>query len=217
MTETLLTAEPPAPDPAIAPAADSASPTPSDATATPPVPVADPPAPVVPAPELTYNVALSDGSILSTDTPERIVAFARAHGLSPDVAAKMPELLETAVTSHAESIKATHAAAVDQWTKASLADPAIGATPQERTANIEKGRAVIRKYAATNPQDAEALKGFLSETGQGSHPAAVRFFVWLGKQAGEGTLALPSSAPTVKKSLGEILYPDMANNYGQGQ
>ncbi len=150
----------------------------------PAVPAA-PPAPVVPD---KYELKLPDGSPLDAAATERIAATARELGLSNDAAQKMVDL------SNAELVRQEEA-----WKAEALADPTLGATPEERKATVDRGRAVLRKFSEASPSDAEAFADFLEGTGLGSNPATVRFFAWLGKAMGEGKVIVAGPGEGQKK------------------
>lgn len=188
------------PAPATTSGADSS---PAPAAATPaPVTTLGAPAPIV------YDLKLPEKSSFDAAVLERTVAHAKALGLSPEHAQKDLEFWnqETATRVEAEKAAEREAAlaamqpggaewlkAVEGWRAETLADTALGATPAERKAAIDKGHGVIQKYVEQYPKDGEAFKAFINTSGLGDHPTAVRLFAWLGKAMGEGTLVLPDA------------------------
>jgi hypothetical protein len=100
----------------------------------------------------------------------------------------------------------------DTWRAQTLADPALGATPEERDAAIAKGTQVIRRFAEADPDGGGTLMQFLDDSGLQHHPGVVRFFAWLGKSAGEGTMihATPESG---KRDPKDVMYPGQSGPY----
>lgn len=208
ITDPVDPAAPPTPPieapPAVAP----------DKPADPPAPPADP---SKKAPDdVVYDLKLPAESTLDPAVIERTAAIARSLGLSNEAAQKALDLVHQEVTSAKDATLESFAPGGAEWTKQTeswaketLADPALGNTPAERLSAIAKGQSVLAKYTEANAADAEAFKGFLNETGFGSHPVAARFFAWLGTSASEGQMVRPAAVtPSGKeKSLGEIFYP----------
>ena len=173
--------------------------------------------------EVKYELKLPDGSPLDAAALERTAATARELGLSQDAAQKALELVNTEVTSRItaerDALLAAYSPGGDEWQKQvdgwkaeTLADPALGKTPEERTASIESGKGLLRKYGEVHPADKEAMDNFLNTSGLGDHPAAAKFFAWLGKAMSEGTMPLTggnSGGGSVAERLNS-LYPSMA-------
>jgi hypothetical protein len=192
--------DPPAAPPA--PAAPAAPETPA-APATEP-PKTDPP-PAAAVDEVKYDLKLPEGVTLDAALLERTATTARARGLSQEQAQATVDLVASEITSAldaersriADSYQPGGAAwqqVVDGWKAETTADPKLGATPEERQAAVDRGFGIVRKYGEANPNDAQAMTEFLDSSGLGNHPAAVRFFAWLGKAAGEGDMPTPNAA-----------------------
>ena len=202
-----------APEATTSPATESSA---SGVAATPAAPVAAAAAPVAPA---TYTLTLPAGVTDPTLT-ERTAAIARTRGLTneqaqglldfgvSEAAAREKAALDAYETSHAPGGEAW-TKTVDGWKEQTLADESLGKTPAERQATVERGHQVVLKFAESNPKDADALKGFLNDSGLGNHPTVVRLFAWLGKAASEGSVVHPTAdaGQTQTKSLADIFYP----------
>lgn len=210
MSKTLLT-DPPAPESAapIVPPADAAA-----VPATPPADATVPPA--EPPPVVEYTLALPEHSVLDAAAIERTVAIAREQGLSPAHAQAALNLANTEATALRDATLAAyqpggaeHAKIVEGWQAETLADPALGATPEARQATIQRAIGVIDRFAVANPAEGTALKQALNDTGFGSKREVVRFMAWLGESAREGTIVQGDDAPPPPKSVAARLYPNL--------
>ncbi len=160
------------------------------------------------------KVILPKDAAIDADALGRTVAIARAQGLSSEHAQAFADLVNSEVAQSRAALLAAHQPGGAAWTKQldawkadTLADPSLGKTPSERTAAVQRGANVLKKYAEANPDDAEQMTAFLTDSGLGEHPAAVRFFNWLGKAAGERSLVLGNDT-SVQRSAAEIMYPN---------
>ena len=96
---------------------------------------------------------------------------------------------------------------LDTWRAETLADPALGATPEERTAAVQRGVQIIDRFAAANPAQGAAMKKFLNDTGLGEKREVAHFFAWLGKASGEPqTLGGPVTDNAGEPSLAQRMY-----------
>lgn len=184
-------------------------------------PQAEPPkkneeAPVIPptaAPknEVTYDLTLPEGSAADPALVERTVAIARARGLSNDQAQAALDLAAQELTSAQASGREALTQQVEQWKQATMSDPALGKTNEERIAKIQRGRLVVDKFIAANPDLADEFKSVLNEDGIGNHRALVRLMAWMGDSMTEGSLVMPRAQDGAgKKSDTELFYPAAA-------
>lgn len=179
--------------------------------------------PVVPE---TYDLKAPEGSALDDAAIERTAATARELGLSQEHAQKALDFVASEVKTRVESaVEAARAdllksyapggeawqEQVDGWKAEALKDASLGKTEADRTAAIQRGQAVLQKFAEAQPEDAESTKQFLNISGLGNHPAVVRFFSWLGKAAGEAQMVTPGAAGGGEKSTAELLYGSSAS------
>ena len=177
-------------------------------------PSADAPKAETPAGEVTYDLKLPESAVIDASALERTAAIARELGLSNEAAQTMLGALNREAKAVIDATLAAHAPGgaewakqVETWETALKADPALGATPEERQAAVQKGVAVIDRFAQQHPERAQALKSYLDTSGLGSHPDVVHFFAWLGKSASEGGRIDPSAtARTGRKSDAELFY-----------
>lgn len=204
----------------------------ADAVATPPadvVPVVAapdtgaPPAPPAADPaEITYSLTLPENAAIDAAVLERTTAIARELGLSNEHAQKTlnlvnqeaASLVDARVKAAVEALQPGGEAWAKQladWKTETLADPSLGKTEPERTAAIQKGHALVGKYAEASPKDADTFKAFLNDSGLGNHPAANRFFAWLGKAMDEGSLHLPDAQGGALSEDAKLarMYPSM--------
>jgi hypothetical protein len=164
-----------------------------------------------------YELTLPEDSTLDDAALERIAATARARGLSQEQAQSVVELANGEVQAATAALLAAHqpggavwAKQVEQWKADALADAALGKTPEERTAAVQRGQSVMAKYAEMHPDDAPAMTEFLNDSGLGNHPAAVRFFAWIGRSMSEGTLAMPGTQGSdTPEDRARRMYPTM--------
>lgn len=167
--------------------------------------------------EVTYTLTLPENSTLDPAVLERTALIAKARGLTNEQAQAMVDLANGEVATHLEAAMKAHAPGgaawektVNDWKAQTLADESLGKTVQEREATIDRGKAVLRKFAEGNPEKAAKFTAFLETSGLGSHPDAVGFIAWLGTAMGEGS-HVPAGKPSEgKKGPEERWYPDLA-------
>lgn len=183
----------------------------ADVVAAPAAPVQDS-APAAPV-EIVYDLKTPENAALDAAASERTVAFARSRGLSNDAAQAALDLANTEVASAKEAIFKDHQPGgaawtkqVDGWKAETLADASLGATPEARTAAIQKGVQIVNKYTEAHPEQAADFKGFFDTSGLGNHPAAVRFFAWLGEVASEGSLVTSQIGGDGRKADVDVFY-----------
>lgn len=209
MPDVVADAPNPTPDAAAAPTPDAAVPVSA--------PAADA-APAAPAVPDKYDLKLPEGTPFDAAALERTAAIARSLGLSDDAKAQsVVDFVAGEVKTSTEAILAAHQPGgeawtqmVDGWKADALADPSLGKTPEERTATINKGYGIVQQYAKANPKDAEAMTTFFESSGLGNHPAAVRFFAWLGKSAGEADPVIPGAQGDSPDAWRAQMYPSMS-------
>jgi hypothetical protein len=168
----------------------------------------------------TYTLTLPEKSTLDASVVERTAAIARELGLPDDATAqKVLNLVNQEAATREAAVLADHAPGGAAWTKQTeawkaetLADTALGATPAERTAAIQRGHNVLVKYGEEHPSDKAAMAEFLDNSGLGNHPVAARLFAWLGKVAGEQKLVSPTATSLGgPKATKDVLYPKGAD------
>lgn len=147
-----------------------------------------------------------------------MAAIARTPGLSTEQLAQ--QSLELANTLASERIEAALAdlrpggagwqSNLDAWRAETLADATLGATPEERTAAIQRGVNIIDRFEQANPAHGAAMKKFLTDTGLGNKREVAHFFAWFGRVAGEPqTLGGPLNDNAGERSAAQRMYgPD---------
>ena len=183
------------------------------AAGVPPVPAVPPvvpaAAPVVPE---TYTLALPDATPLEPKVTERVAAFAKANGLSQEVAqgilaAHHAEALEMVKVLEAADAPggARYAARVADLTAAALAHPELGNGNQQALVDARlRGQLVLNKFA---PE----LVPVLERTGAGSSPELLLLLTRFAKAIGEKPLVQPDATPPKPAPVtdAQAMYPEM--------
>lgn len=174
---------PPVVDPA-APVVDPAAP-----------PVVDPAAPVKPVYKIPESMAAQK------EVVDEVLKFSEAHKLTP-------EQTQLMLDREAAIMKNQHDAAVtniqnkkDTWAAAAQADPEIGGEKfAESLAHAQ------RVYKLAPP----SIQKYLEDSGLGSHPDAIKWFMKIGKSGLSDTL-IPAGNEThgESKSAADRMYPNM--------
>ena len=207
------------------PAAGTPEGTPAAVTITTPaaaVPVAagEPPVPAVPpvvpaaapvVPE-TYTLALPDATPLEPKVTERVAAFAKANGLSQEVAqgilaAHHAEALEMVKVLDAADAPggARYAARTAELAAAALAHPELGNGNQQKLVDAQlRGQLVLNKFA---PE----LVPVLERTGAGSSPELLLLLTRVATAIGEKPLVQPDATPPKPAPVtdAQAMYPEM--------
>jgi hypothetical protein len=150
------------------------------------------------AKEPTYDLKLSENSLLDQKRLEDVVAYAKANKLTPEQAqgllSREEALVKSAVDEHNNAI----AKQTEEWKQASLADKEIGGP--EFNKNVEMAHRVLKDFGN------DTINKFLEESGFGNHPDVLRMFVRLGKATAEDRIINPNVNGGNKKSLEDIFY-----------
>lgn len=166
---------------------------------------------------MTFTLALPENAVLDATAIERTTAIARESGLSNEQAQKALELANTLAAEQRDAALAAiqpggaeWARNLDNWKAETLADPTLGATLEERTAAIQRGAAVIDRFAQANPEQGAKIKEFLNTTGLGEKRELAHFFSWLGKAAAEPqSIPGPGTQQPGPSSPAKALYPNL--------
>lgn len=142
-----------------------------------------------------YKLTLPDNAALDAAGLDRTIAFARASGLSPEVAQKAAAFADAEVKTARDAFLAAYqpgdpeknVAPGAEWKKmhdgylaAALADPGIGNGDQATLdVKVAKAQQAFEKFASPE------LRTLLARTGYGSHPEVVRAFAAIGEAMGE--------------------------------
>lgn len=210
MSETTSAAAPaaaPASDPAAAPAPGTTLLTPAAAPAAAVVDPAAPAAvtaPIEAAPVIPekYEFKAPEGVTLDPVAVEAFSPIAKDLKLTNEQAQKLVDLQ---VAQSARALADQHVAwkaVTDKWAAEARSDKDIGGAKFEE--NLGVASKAIDKFGTPE------LRKALSESGMGNHPAVVKFFVNVGRQLSEDTIAsgnAGSGAP--RKTAAEILFPSL--------
>jgi hypothetical protein len=203
------------PAPAAAPAAQPAAPAQPAAaataqpSATPSTPAAADPKAAAPAAEpakpaaaeVKYELKAPEGVPAESAKPilDDIAAFAKAKGLSPEVAQEVAarhfEVL-AGIDAANKQLLADHRA---QWVEAVKADKDLG------DAGVAAAKAAVAKADPTG-----AFRKLLDATGYGDHPEFVRFAAYWGRQIAEDRVEHANQGgKSVEIDHAAILFPSM--------
>lgn len=205
---------------------EEAAATETAATETAPVTTETTTASVVPE---KYELTLPKDSTLDAAVLEKSAAFARERGFSNEAAQNYVNHLNEVAEAHAAARLVAHApgseawtksitehnaklltASIDAWKAETAADIALGKTPEERVASLQKAAAVLDRFEAANPDMGKAIKTALTTSGLAEHRAVAHLLNWLGNAASETPLVVPSGGGVMSQSETlAILYPSM--------
>lgn len=210
MTEAAAAAAPAtpltAPSPSTAPAPAVAAPAagtvlaPGPASAAAPAPVVEAVAAPAPAAPEKYELKVPDGSALKADRVEKIVAEAKAQGLSQEAAQALVQREHEVATETLVAQKSEYDRVSAGWLDESKKDSEIGGTDFNK--NVELASRVVKKFGT------EQFQKTLNDTGLGNHPELVRVFTRIGRVLSEDSLVLPGNQGVTKKDNASLLYPE---------
>lgn len=146
------------------------------------------------APE-KYEIALPDGLVLDEAVFSKAEPVLRELNLTNEQATKLANVIAEVRASEAEAFVAQ----VQEWGKATTADPEIGGKALQDT--LSAGRRALATHGTPE------LKALLDNTGLGNHPEVVRFFARVGKTMPvEDKVVTGERSGSSTKSLAEKLY-----------
>ena len=145
------------------------------------------------APE-KYELALPEGMTLDEATFAAAEPVLRELGLNNEQATKLASVIAEVRASEAEAFVQQ----VQEWGKATQADPEIGGRALEAT--LTEGRKALAKHGSPE------LRALLDSTGLGNHPEVVRFFARVGKTIPTEDSVVTGERSGGTKSMAERLY-----------
>ena len=151
-----------------------------------------------PSERVEYNVQLPEGSHLVKADLERIVTFARKHGLSNEEANQLAQEENKRLEDFESKTIQSQVDQSNNWFDELKRDPDFGGTYFE--ASTDAVRKTIERFG-----DSE-LKTALHETGFGNFPPLAKMLARIGRAMANDTLVRPGEAPAPKKSMEEIFY-----------
>lgn len=223
-------ATPPSPAPAAAPSdpptpAGEASPAPGGGDPPPaptpetllggaPIEGAAPPPAAEPTVPETFALTLPEQTHLDAAALERISQVAKAMKLTSldqaqaIVTAVDAELAEQVKVLQAATVKGgvIYAETVKAFTKAALADPDIGGTPERLSQTVDAAKAALARY-----DHGGTFAEFLETTGWGSSPAVLGMLARIHADTREDRMVRGAPPSPPPKSLGETFYGDTMN------
>lgn len=153
-------------------------------------------------PPIEYDIKLPEGNQLFNDSDkERIVSFAKEHGLSNDAAQKLLDSEADKLRAIQENYVRSQEAQAQEWQNMLKDDKDFGGENFE--GNVKLARSVIQKFGS------DELKTALNKSGFANFPPLVKMIAKIGKQMENDTLV--TSGTSVgnsgnKKSIEEIFY-----------
>lgn len=146
------------------------------------------------APE-KYEIALPDGLQLDEAVFTKAEPVLRELNLTNEQASKLASVIAEVRASEAEAF----AQQVQEWGKATTADPEIGGKALQE--NLQAGRRALATHGTPE------LKALLDSTGLGNHPEVVRFFTRIGKTIPtEDKVVTGERSGSSTKSMAERIY-----------
>lgn len=160
-----------------------------------PKPPAPKPAAAV-VPEKYADFTVPEGVELNPADVGEFTNIAKELKLTQEQAQKLVDLQTKAVGNMAKDTVAQFDAMKDSWKQDTL-----------KLLGPDANKQLALAAAARDKFGTEALKTFLDESGLGSHPAVVQFFISVGKGLSEDTFAEGKTHSAGGKSHAEVLYP----------
>ena len=154
-----------------------------------------------------YDLKVPEKSLLKAGDVEKIVSFAKEHGLSQEVAQK---LLERDHSTRSQSLAAFEASQKqvlqtkrEEWKNEVIADKDLGGDKLPQTQ-------LYLKKAMDRFGDSD-VKQFLNESGLGNNLKVIRMFEKIGRAMANDTFEQGKTSVSNPKTLAEKMYPDMAH------
>jgi hypothetical protein len=153
------------------------------------------------SPDVPYTLALPEDAVLEASAIERTTAFAKAAGLSPEVAQQALEHANGEVVAYRDHETATwNKLTRETWVNEVKNDPEIGG--EKFTGAVTDAKRFLRKFGD------EEIRQFLDDTGFGNNKFVIRIFSramkWMANDK------LPAGSGGTPKSDAEVLYGQTA-------
>jgi len=149
--------------------------------------------------EIQYDLKWEeDSSLLSEKAMENVVAFAKEHKLSNEVAKLMWERENNLVQTLAQGEDARVEKELEEWRNEVINDPQLGGENLGRT--VEGARRVVQRFGD------EDLTNLLRDTGYGDNPAIVKFLYKISSVMSEDSLVLGGKGAPADKPLEDYFY-----------
>lgn len=143
----------------------------------------------------SYDLKPTEGSFIETEDLERIVAHAKAQGLSQEEAKALLVDQEKQLAVRVER-------QAEKWREEAQNDKEIGGAKFNES--VELAKRVVDKFGSPR------LKAEMTRWGHGNHPEWVRVFASIGRHFADDKAVFPDAKPSATpKSAEQILYPTM--------
>jgi hypothetical protein len=161
--------------------------------------------PTAPHPDAWSALTLPEDAVLEASAIERTTAFAKAAGLSPEVAQKALEHANREVAAYQEKQTAEwHTLTRETWVHDVKADPEIGG--EKFTGAVTDAKRFLEKFGD------EEVRQFLDDTGFGNHKFVIRLFSRAEKGlTNHRRLTGRSGGGVTPKTTAQVLFPSMPN------
>ena len=161
-----------------------------------------PPKPQTPAVPESYQLQVPEGLTLDPAVLGEFTTVAKDMKLSNEQAQRLVDLQSKVTLKATEEARAEYLAMKSSWE-----------TETKKLLGHEATQQLALAAKARDKFGAPGLTEILNQSGLGSHPEVVKFFVAVGKAISEDTFAEGKPvAGKVDKTPGEILYPNLPKN-----
>lgn len=148
-----------------------------------------------PKEEPKFDLKLGKDSPLNETHVEKIVALAKAQGLSQEQAQALLDRESDLMSEFKEAQVEQLESAKAQWLTQVQKDPEISGKE-----NAEFAKRVVDRFGS------DEFKKAVNESGLGNHPELVRVFVRIGKAMADDKLVQPGAQAVGKRSMEDIFY-----------
>ena len=151
------------------------------------------------APEVYEDFKVPEGKTLQPDFLDDLKAAAKELNLSQDAAQKLVDLALARGDKGQAQADAMKAKAIADWEAQVKADQEIGGDKLD--VNLGVAKTALKEFGTPE------LKHLLDETGLGSHPEVIKFFVKAGKAISQDNVVTGKApAPGGRRDLAQALY-----------
>ncbi len=153
---------------------------------------------------VAYELKLPEGSPLDKAKVDEIVAFAKEHKISPEVAQKILERDSNAIANYEKAQSEAFSQQSKKWVDQIQSDKEMGGV--EFKNSVEIAHRVMKRFGS--PEFGQELE----RSGLGNHPELLRLAYRVGKELkimDDKFVDAPRGAANLDKSTQEVLYPDL--------
>lgn len=153
---------------------------------------------VKPKEEVKYDLKLPEGTLLTQAEVDKIVSFAKDHGLSQESAQKLVEREHEILANYKDNQEQQYEQLREQLYKQVESDKELGGDNLKATA--EMARRALDKFAP------DSLKKFFAESPYGNHPDVIRMFRNIGKAMQDDKIVLAGTQSPPSLSPVDVMY-----------